>query len=47
MDPLDGFPFSENEGYALTYIAEQFAEFVATRGVNVDPERIAASARAP
>ncbi len=47
IDPLDGFPFSENEGYALTYIAEQFAEFVATRGVNVDPERIAASARAP
>jgi hypothetical protein len=47
MDPLDGFAFSENEGYALTYIAEQFAEFVATRGVNVDPERIAASARAP
>jgi hypothetical protein len=47
MDPFDGFPFSENEGYALTYIAEQFAEFVATRGVNVDPERIAASARAP
>ena len=47
MDPLDGSPYGDDEGHALTYIAEQFAEFVSTRGVNVDPERIAASARAP
>ncbi len=45
MDPLDGSPFSDDEGHALTYIGEQFAEFVATRGVTVDPERIATSAR--
>jgi hypothetical protein len=45
MDPLDGSPFSEDEGHALTYIGEQFAEFVATRGVTVDPERIATSTR--
>ena len=46
MDPLDGSPFSEDEGHALTYIGEQFAEFVSTRGVTVDPERIATSSRA-
>ena len=40
MNPLDGKPFSESDGNALSYIAEQFAEFVATRGVVTDPERI-------
>ncbi len=40
VNPLDGQPFTESEGNALTYIAEQFAEFVATRGVVTDPERI-------
>jgi hypothetical protein len=45
IDPSDGSPFSDQEGHALTYIGEQFAEFVNTRGVTVDPERIVASIR--
>jgi len=45
LDPVDGSPFREDEGHALSYIAEQFAEFLATRGVTLDPERIARSAR--
>jgi GAF domain-containing protein len=40
MNPLDGQPYTEGEGNALTYIAEQFAEFVASRGVVTDPARI-------
>jgi hypothetical protein len=40
LNPLDGAPFTDDEGNALTYIGEQFAEFVATRGVVTDPERI-------
>jgi GAF domain len=40
MNPLDGQPFTEVDGNALTYIAEQFAEFVESRGVVTDPERI-------
>jgi GAF domain-containing protein len=39
-NPTDGIPFSDDEGNALTYIGEQLAEFVATRGVVTDPERI-------
>ena len=27
-NPLDGRPFSEGDGHALTYIGEQFAEFL-------------------
>jgi GAF domain-containing protein len=42
VNPLDGQPFTEAEGNALMYIAEQFAEFVATRGVVTDTERIGA-----
>jgi len=42
VNPLDGQPFTEAEGNALTYIAEQFAEFVATRGIVTDAERIGA-----
>jgi GAF domain-containing protein len=42
VNPLDGQPFTEAEGNALAYIAEQFAEFVATRGIVIDPERISA-----
>ncbi|MDP9035472.1 MAG: GAF domain-containing protein [Myxococcota bacterium] len=40
VNPLDGQPFTEAEANALTYIADQFAEFVATRGVVTDPEQI-------
>ncbi len=54
-NPLDGSQFSEGDGNALTYIGQQFAEFVASRGVSIDPEHIresqgaaeAASAPAP
>lgn len=39
-NPLDGKPFTEPEGNALSYIAEQFAELVGSRGVVIDPEKI-------
>jgi hypothetical protein len=41
LDPIDGAPFTDDEGHALSYIGEQFGEFVASRGVLLDPERIA------
>ena len=34
-DHVDGQPFSETELYGVTYIAEQFGEFVAERGVKL------------
>jgi GAF domain-containing protein len=40
----DGLPFTEKEGNAIDYISEQFAEFVASRGVVLDPERIVKAA---
>jgi hypothetical protein len=40
LNPLDGQPFNESEGNALTYIAEQFAEFISSHGIVTDPERI-------
>jgi hypothetical protein len=42
LNPLDDQPFTESDGNAVSYIAEQFAEFVAARGIVTDPERIAA-----
>lgn len=45
IDPLDGQPFTETETNAMTYIAGQFADFVAARGVVTDPERISSSTR--
>ena len=48
VNPLDGAPWTEDDGNALSYIGEQYAEFVAARGVVTDPERItAAAAQAP
>ncbi len=44
VDPLDGRPFSELEGAAIFYIAEQYAELVGKLGVVVDPEAVAARA---
>jgi putative methionine-R-sulfoxide reductase with GAF domain len=41
-NPRDGGPFQETDGHALTYMGEQFAEFLATRGLVFDPERIRA-----
>jgi GAF domain-containing protein len=43
-DPLDGRPFTEFEGTAIFYLAEQFAELVGKIGVVVDPEAIGARA---
>jgi hypothetical protein len=39
-NPRDGGPFEETDGHALTYLGEQFAEFLATRGLVLDSERI-------
>jgi hypothetical protein len=39
-NPMDGQAFNEGDGNALTYIGQQFAEFVAARGVIVDPAQI-------
>jgi hypothetical protein len=38
-DPSDGVAFSELDANAITYMAEQYAEFVAARGVLLDRER--------
>ena len=46
MDPLDGSPFTETEASALGYLAQQFAEMVASRHFGLDEERIRARARA-
>jgi GAF domain-containing protein len=43
VDPEDAVPFTELDANALSYMAEQYAEFVGTRGVVVDPERISAA----
>jgi GAF domain-containing protein len=40
VNPLDGNPFNESEGNALTYIAEQYAEFISSHGIVTDPEKI-------
>ena len=44
INPLDGMPFTEDEGNAMTYIAEQFAEYLGSRGIVLDRERIKAAA---
>jgi len=39
-NPIDGIPFTEDEGHALSYIATQYAEFISTRGLVLDAESI-------
>jgi hypothetical protein len=39
-DADDGRPFTEGDGHAVTYIAEQFAEFLSQREVVTDSERV-------
>lgn len=39
-NPLDGGRFTDGDGHALTYIGEQFAEFVSQRGILLDPEHV-------
>lgn len=45
INPLDGMPFTNDEGNAMTYIAEQYAEYLGSRGIVLDRQRIQASAR--
>lgn len=40
INPLDGMPFTEDEGNAMTYIAEQYAGYLGSRGIVLDHERI-------
>jgi hypothetical protein len=40
INPSDGAPFTTDDANALTYIAEQLAEFIGSRGVVLDPRRI-------
>jgi hypothetical protein len=40
VNPLDGQPYTEAEGNAITYIAEQFAQFLESHGIVTDPQRI-------
>ncbi len=42
LNPTDGQPFTDSDGNAVMYIAEQLAEFIAARGIVTDPERIGA-----
>ncbi len=46
INPLDGMPFTEDEGNAMTYIAEQYAEYLGSRGIVLDRERIQSAAAA-
>ncbi|HEY2515308.1 MAG TPA: GAF domain-containing protein, partial [Polyangiaceae bacterium] len=43
VNPLDGTPFTEDEGNAIDYISEQFGEFVSNHGMMLDPARITRS----
>jgi hypothetical protein len=45
VNPLDGAPFSDGEGHALSYIAEQFAEFIGSHGLVIEPDKIVSRAR--
>jgi GAF domain len=40
VNPLEGGGFTEGDGHGLTYLGQQFAEFLAARGLLLDPERI-------
>jgi hypothetical protein len=46
INPLDNMPFTEDEGNAMTYIAEQYAEYLGSRGIVLDRERIQSAATA-
>jgi putative methionine-R-sulfoxide reductase with GAF domain len=46
LNPLDGQPFTDDEANAMTYIAEQFAEYLGSRGIVIDKTRIEAAATA-
>lgn len=46
INPLDGMPFNDDEGNAMTYIAEQYAEYLGSRGIVLDRDRIQSAAAA-
>lgn len=46
-NPLDNGVYTDGDGNALTYIGQQFAEFVATHGVVVDAEAIREASQPP
>ena len=40
-------PFTDDDGHALSYIAAQFAEFVASHGIVIDRDKAPTSGNAP
>ena len=46
INPLDGMPFTDDEANAMTYIAEQYAEYLGSRGIVLDRGRIESAAAA-
>lgn len=46
INPLDGMPFSDDEAHAMQYIAEQYAEYLGSRGIVLDRHRIESAAAA-
>ncbi len=40
VNPHDGKPYTASDGHALSYIGEQFAEFMANRTIDLDPEHV-------
>jgi GAF domain-containing protein len=44
-NPHDGKAFKESDGHALTYIGNQFGQYLNERGILLDPEAILAQAK--
>jgi hypothetical protein len=44
VDPEDGHAFTDLDANAVSYMAQQLAEFASARGIIVDPERVAQTA---
>lgn len=40
VNPIEGPPFTDEEGNALSYISEQFSNFISSRGIILEAERI-------
>ena len=40
INPLDEQPFTDDDANGMSYIADQFSEFLGSRGTVLDPERI-------
>jgi len=46
VNPIDGRPFTEEDGHAISYMAEQYAELVSTRGLIIHPDVVRDSVEA-